>query len=122
MTIRRRLAVVPVLAASALILAACGNSDSEETGTAAETIQIEDNNGTLKVPADPQPVVALDNRTFETLADWGGPWSAAAVSLMPDTIAYTSDDSIVDIGNHNEPNLELIVAAEPDLIINGQRF
>ena len=32
------------------------------------------------------------------------------------------NDNIVDIGNHREPNLEAIVAAEPDVIVSGQRF
>ena len=70
----------------------------------------------------PTSVVALDNRTFETLSDWGVELSAAAVSLMPDTIDYIEDDSILDVGTHNEPDLETIVAAEPDLVVNGQRF
>ncbi|WP_017534473.1 siderophore ABC transporter substrate-binding protein [Nocardiopsis alba] len=70
----------------------------------------------------PTSVVALDNRTFETLSDWGVELSAAAVSLMPDTIDYIEDDSILDVGTHNEPDLETIVAAEPDLVVNSQRF
>jgi iron complex transport system substrate-binding protein len=41
---------------------------------------------------------------------------------MPDTVSYLDDDSIVDIGLHSEPDLEAIVAVEPDLIISGQRF
>lgn len=47
---------------------------------------------------------------------------AAPRELMPDTISYKDDESIVDVGNHREPNLEAIVAANPDLIIQGQRF
>jgi iron complex transport system substrate-binding protein len=74
------------------------------------------------VATPPTSVVALDNRTFETLSDWGVELSAAAVSLMPDTIDYIEDDSILDVGTHNEPDLETIVAAEPDLVVNGQRF
>ncbi|MCC2594573.1 ABC transporter substrate-binding protein [Tessaracoccus sp. OS52] len=70
----------------------------------------------------PASVVALDNRTFETLDAWGVELSAAARSLMPPTIGYKTDESIPDVGNHREPDLEVIVAAEPDLIINGQRF
>ncbi len=41
---------------------------------------------------------------------------------MPTTNKLKTDESIVDIGTHNEPKLELITAAEPDLIITGQRF
>ncbi|MCT1563679.1 ABC transporter substrate-binding protein [Corynebacterium glucuronolyticum] len=47
---------------------------------------------------------------------------AAPRELMPGTISYKDDESIVDVGNHREPNLEAIVAANPDLIIQGQRF
>src|SRR5690606_5139943 len=75
---------------------------------------------TVTVP--PQSVVATDNSTFETLDTWGIPLAAGAVSLMPNTIGYTEDESIIDLGSHREPNLEAIVAAEPDLIINGGRF
>ncbi|GEK78776.1 siderophore ABC transporter substrate-binding protein [Agrococcus baldri] len=125
MPVKRSLASLSLLAASAVVLAGCTATDAApaaSTGAAAETIQVEDNSGTQTVPAAPSSVVALDNRTFETLSDWGVELSAAAVALMPETIAYTQDDSIVDIGNHREPNLELIVAAEPDLVISGQRF
>lgn len=70
----------------------------------------------------PKSVVATDNGTFETLDTWGVPLAAGAVSLMPKTISYTEDDSIVDLGSHREPNLEAVVAVEPDLIINGGRY
>ncbi|AWH92397.1 siderophore ABC transporter substrate-binding protein [Dietzia lutea] len=121
-----RLRIGAVLSALALGLTACG-SDGDVENTAAEggettTIEIEDNNGIQTVTVPPQSVVATDNRTFETLSDWGVELKAAAVSLMPGTIAYKTDESIIDLGNHREPDLEAVVAAEPDLIINGQRF
>lgn len=111
--------------AAALALAACSSDPAAEAPSEAPegtTIEVEDNNGAQTVTVPPQSVVATDNRTFETLADWGVELSAAAVSLMPDSNPYTTDDSIIDLGTHNEPDLEAIVAVEPDLIINGQRF
>ncbi|MBR8745276.1 siderophore ABC transporter substrate-binding protein [Nocardiopsis sp. MG754419] len=122
--VRRPLAALSLTLASTLALSACSSdpADSEDTAAASDTVEVEDNNGTQTVNTPPASVVALDNRTFETLADWGVDLSAAAVSLMPDTIAYTRDDAIIDIGTHNEPDLEAIVAAEPDLVVNGQRF
>lgn len=95
-----------------------GNGEQAQAGT----VEIEDNNGVQTITVPPTSVVATDNRTFETLDSWGVELSAAAVALMPDTISYTQDDSIVDLGNHREPDLEAVVAAQPDLIINGQRF
>lgn len=111
-------------AAAVVLLAGCSatNAAPEEPTETASTVTVEDNVGSQTIATPPQSVVALDNRTFETLSDWGVELSAAAVALMPDTIAYTEDASIVDIGNHREPNLELIVAAEPDLVVSGQRF
>ncbi|GAB3720440.1 siderophore ABC transporter substrate-binding protein [Nocardiopsis nanhaiensis] len=113
-----------IVLTSALVLAGCSSDpqDTDDSAADSATVEIEDNNGTQSVTAPPESVVALDNRTFQTLSDWDIELSAAAVSLMPDTIGYTQDDSIIDIGTHNEPDLESIVAAEPDLVINGQRF
>lgn len=124
MPLPRSLAPAAVLAASALLIAGCSASSADPASSSESTssVEIEDNNGTQTVATPPKSVVALDNRTFETLASWDIPLSAAAVSLMPDTISYTKDDSVVDVGLHTEPNLEAIAAAEPDLVINGQRF
>ncbi len=143
-TPQRRRGVIALLLVLGLFLAACGDDtddnaatpgagDSSSTtepatdGTDASetedgTIEIEDNYGTHTISVPPQTVVALDNRTFQLLSDWGIELAAAPVALMPDTVAYTQDSSIADIGNHREPNFELIVAADPDLIISGQRF
>lgn len=41
---------------------------------------------------------------------------------MSDDLDYTQDDSILDLGSHREPDLEKVVEAGPDLIVNGQRF
>jgi len=121
----RPVPALTIILSSALLLAGCSSSDQQDGANPSEggaTIEVEDNNGTQTVNAPPESVVALDNRTFETLSDWGVELSAGAVSLMPETNDYTQDDSILDIGSHNEPDLESIVAAEPDLVINGQRF
>jgi iron complex transport system substrate-binding protein len=121
----RPVTALSLILASSLVLAACstGAQDSGDSAAAdGATVEVEGNNGTQTVVSPPASVVALDNRTFQTLSDWDIELSAAAVSLMPDTIAYTQDDSITDIGTHREPDLEAIVAAQPDLVINGQRF
>lgn len=125
-----RISAAAVAVASTLALAACAPSAGEgtlsspsSTGAGAENVvTVEDNNGTHTVTSPPTSVVSLDNRTFETLSDWGIELTAAPRALMPPRIAYQSDESIPDIGTHNEPNLETIVAAQPDLILNGQRF
>lgn len=112
--------------ATGLVLTGCSDTTttSETSTQAAEasTVTVDTDNGPVEVPVNPESVVSLDNRTFETLYDWGVKLKAAPRELMPDTIAYKNDESIVDVGNHREPNLEAIVAANPDVIIQGQRF
>lgn len=126
----RRLAAALTAAPLALVLAACGaGADAAEPAASAEpttatTVTIEDNHGTVEVPVDPQRVVALDNRVFETLSAWDVPLVAAPKGVMGSGIwpVYTENEDVLDVGTHREPNLESIVAAEPDLIIGGFRF
>ncbi|UUI40981.1 siderophore ABC transporter substrate-binding protein [Oceanobacillus oncorhynchi] len=128
--------IIAIFAIFALVLAACsdsgsgneeaddqGNESAETEGSSEDaTVEITDAHGTVEVPVNPENVVALDNRTFETLSDWGVELAAAPRDLIPEDIPYASDESIENIGNHREPNLELIAAADPDLVIVGQRF
>ncbi len=125
MSVPRTLTATSVGLVGLLALAGCASSAEAEPAASeasAGTVTIEDNSGEHEIATPPASVVALDNRTFQTLSDWGVELSAAAVALMPDSLSYVDDDAIVDIGLHSEPNLEAIVAVEPDLIISGQRF
>ena len=86
-------------------------------------VVITDIYGEVTVPVNPQRVIALDNRTFWTLYDWGVELVGAPVPLLPTGIPYKEEGIIeFDIGSHNDPNLENIAAADPDLVIVGQRF
>lgn len=118
-----------------LTLAACSNDiasqestgktqQTEQTsdGASTETVAITDANGTINVPVNPKNVVALDSRTFETLEDWGIELAAVPKGVMPADSDYVNDDAVQDIGNHREPNLELLAAADPEVVIVGQRF
>ncbi|MGY5766482.1 siderophore ABC transporter substrate-binding protein [Brachybacterium sp. DNPG3] len=130
---RRSLGALSAFGAAGVLLTACGSEESSTASgssaasdagsdAAAGTVEVEDNNGVQTVAVPPASVVATDNRTFETLADWGITLTAAARALMPSTNPLKDDESIIDLGNHREPDLEAVVAAEPTLIINGQRF
>lgn len=134
---RSHLGLIAVAAAAALTLSACGDdADTTAGGTAGggqesqETTsesQVTDMAGnTVELPADPQSIIATDNRTFGTLADWGIELSAAPIDLMPvadESLAvYTESDEIENLGNHREPNMEAFITTAPDLILNGQRF
>lgn len=130
----RRAAVAACAIVASLTLMSCSTAEpgtgSDSVGTessanaiAGDTVAIEDNYGAKEVPSPAQRVVALDNRSFELLDAWGVQPVAAARALVPVTIPGIGDnEDIIDIGNHREPNLEAIVAAEPDVIVSGQRF
>lgn len=128
----RKFKLTVILAIFVLMLVACSNSsnDNANTGTngqesnstEASTVEITDIHGTVTVPVNPKNVVSLDSRTFETLADWDIKLVAAPKDIMPADSPYISDDSVQNIGNHREPNLEILAAANPDLVIIGQRF
>lgn len=114
-------------AVAAMTLAACSSTEAapEESADAAPaTVTIEDNHGTVEVPVNPETVVALDNHVFETLSSWDIPLAAAPKGVMGEGVwpEYVDDEAVLDVGNHREPNLEMIVAAQPDLIIGGYRF
>ncbi len=85
-------------------------------------VEITDAHGTVLVPVNPEKVVVLDSRAFETLADWGIEIAAVPKAVMPADSLYVADEAVQDIGNHREPNLEIIAAIDPDFVIIGQRF
>ncbi len=126
-----------LMTGSMLLLAACSNSAApaaqpqaaaeapaveSKTAETPKTVEITDIHGKVTVPVNPQKVVALDNRTFETLSDWGIKLAAVPKGVMPGDSPYVKDGSVQDIGNHREPNLELLASVDPDLVIVGQRF
>ncbi|VXB62501.1 siderophore ABC transporter substrate-binding protein [Citricoccus sp. K5] len=138
----RRLGLAALVTTAALALTACGGGSEAETtdssasasssasgsaGASAEAqsfpLEIEDMAGNQVTIESADSIIATDNRIFRTLEDWGVELSAAPLGLMNEgTVDYPSDDSIIDLGSHREPNMEGFVEAEPDLVLNGQRF
>jgi iron complex transport system substrate-binding protein len=115
------LAALPL--ALALGLTACGSGEDADSSTSdGITVEVEDNFGTQEVPSPADSVVATDNRTFETLCDWDIDLAAAPKPLIPETIECWQGEDTIDIGNHREPDLEALAGAQPDLVVNGQRF
>ncbi|HJE56893.1 MAG TPA: iron ABC transporter substrate-binding protein, partial [Nocardiopsis listeri] len=80
-SVPRPFAALSLTLVSALALTSCstGQEETEDTAVASDTVEVEDNNGTQTVDTPPALVVALDNRTFQTLSDWGVELSAGAV-------------------------------------------
>lgn len=122
----KHIVLTTAFTAFALTLTACSQnaepSVSASEPSAESTVEITDIYGSVTVPVNPERVVALDNRTFETLYDWGIELAAVPKDVMPSDSPYIDMDSVQNIGNHREPNLEIIAAVNPELVIVGQRF
>ena len=135
---RTTTSLAAIAAVAALGLAACSSgattsssqSSSEPSTAASETMKatqpssvtVEANDGTVEIKLPVTRAASLDNRTFEVLQQWDVPLVAAPKKLLPTTITAFRGDEVADVGMHRDPNLEALVAAEPDLIISGQRF
>ncbi|GAA1809667.1 siderophore ABC transporter substrate-binding protein [Nesterenkonia flava] len=136
----RTFRLLSVAAIAALALAACGDdgdsgdngndadngtTESSENGESGGTLSVTDDHGTHEINLDEiDSVGAFDNRAFRILEDFDVELTVAARSLMQPHVheTYAENEDILDTGNHREPNLELVAAAEPDLVINGQRY
>lgn len=130
--LRRPTVIATALIAGLIALTGCSSDtdsgatadSSAATETTPETVTITDNHGEIEVPYQPERVVALDNHVLQTLSDWDVELVAGAKGLMGTGIwpEYQDDDAVLDVGTHREPDLEQVIAAEPDLIIGGSRF
>jgi iron complex transport system substrate-binding protein len=126
----RTASVAALTLSAALVLSACSSSapadsstDEGSTNETASTVVITDNHGEIEVPVNPETVVALDNTIFDTLDEWDVELAAVPKDVMGSVWpGYTDDPEVANVGNHREPNLEVIVAEQPDLIIGGYRF
>ena len=130
---RTTTSLAAIAAIAALGLAACSSgaapssqpsaaSGDTASATQASSVTIDANDGAVEINLPVTRAASLDNRTFEVLQQWDVELVAAPKQLIPSTITAYSGEGIADVGMHREPNLEALVAAEPDLIISGQRF
>lgn len=112
-------------AGSAASTGASSSAAQDGTGVAAG-VTVTDMAGTeVTLPAEVDSVIATDNRVFRTLDEWGVELTAAPKQLMykgEGGPSYLTDDAVADIGNHREPDMEVFVTAEPDVVFTGQRF
>lgn len=129
---RRGMTALAGIAAMAVALTGCATnddasaddqqSDGSSDSSADFPITVTDMSGNEVTIESADSVVVTDNRVFQLVADWGIEPTAAPRSLMSDNNPLQADESILDIGSHREPDFEQVVAADPDLIINGYRY
>jgi iron complex transport system substrate-binding protein len=135
---RRPLAVLGLLATSAMALAACSTtaaSDSPAESPSAETLSYTwDRNTateegaepvyeetTVEVPADPQKIVVFDMAVLDTIGALGGEVAGAPLESVPDYLEDALADDAFNAGTLFEADLIEIEAQQPDLIVIGGR-
>jgi iron complex transport system substrate-binding protein len=126
---KKFLAVATVSMIALLTLGACGNnsknatdgSSAKESSAAETTITIEDSNGSVEVPKNPEKVVVFDNGSLDTL-DALGVGETVVGAPTKNLPAYLADYKKVEsAGGIKEPDLEKINQIKPDLIIISGR-
>lgn len=116
-------------AGSLLVLApyGCGGESGQEGETTASgTRTVEHVLGVSEVPVSPQRIAVITRVDFEYAAALDAPLVAAPnpVSLEPQTYLRRRREKmdLVGIGSGNEPNIESIATAEPDLIVSRSLY
>ncbi len=127
---RRGITALASVAIAALALTGCSNSSepaAEQPETTPEAVAefprtVTDMAGNEVTIESADSVIVTDNRLFQLVSDWGVELSAAPRALMSANNPLATDESILDLGTHGEPDFEKVVEADPDLIINGYRY
>lgn len=104
--------------------AATSTTTVETTTTAAESTgkEIVHELGTTTLEDIPQRVVVLEYSFIDNLGSLGIAPVGYAVDAMPEyLLPYSEGVGATEVGKRAEPNLESIVALEPDLIIGDLR-
>ena len=144
--ISRRSFLTAMAAVSAAgVLAACGASSSTASSVASsvdassetaasseaapESVTIKAFNGAkelvdVEVPFDPQRIAILDLASLDILDELGvGDRVVGTASTSLDYLqSYVTNDSIANLGNIKEADMEAVMACEPDIIFIGGRL
>ena len=144
--ISRRSFLTAMAAVSAAgVLAACGASSSTASSVASsvaassetaasseaapESVTIKAFNGAkelvdVEVPFDPQRIAILDLASLDILDELGvGDRVVGTASTSLDYLqSYVTNESIANLGNIKEADMEAVMACEPDIIFIGGRL
>ncbi len=143
---KKRLFVLLIVAALALTAAACGNTASgtdvtegnsvsqEETGNTASQTGTDASGTDAAQATEPGEVTFTDDlgrkvtvnnpqRVTVLLSSFADVWQSAGGTITAtvheswENEAVTLDDTVTDVGDFEQPDLEQILASEPDFII-----
>jgi ABC-type Fe3+-hydroxamate transport system substrate-binding protein len=117
---KRPIALLSIVAASALALTGCGTTETAGTDSGAATISVVDDRGdTVALKGAADKVVALEWNAAESLVSLGVmPTGVADVEGYGDYVqAAPLDDSVTDVGGRGEPSVDAIAGLAPDLVV-----
>ncbi|MCM3610203.1 iron-siderophore ABC transporter substrate-binding protein [Planococcus sp. MERTA32b] len=112
-----------LFAAIMLVLTACSSGEEDtatETENGGESVTIQGTNGEVTLDQPAEKVVVLEWTYAEDLLAVGvQPAGMADIESYGDyvNIEPQLDDTVVDVGGRQEPNLEAIAEIDPDLIV-----
>ncbi|GAA1283948.1 iron-siderophore ABC transporter substrate-binding protein [Saccharothrix xinjiangensis] len=118
----------PALVAAAVLLSACGTTETPSTTTTTS----ESGDGPVTVTDARGKEVKLDAPARKVVAlEWAEAEMVASLGLMPvgvaDVAGYRAwdkatplDDAVKDVGTRAEPSVDSIVALDPDVVIMAQ--
>lgn len=132
-----RLAALAVTAAlaAALPLAACGTSSTEPSSASSPAMSssagadgafprtVEHAVGTTEIPARPERVIVLDTGELDSVLSLGvTPIGAVTTAVSSAFLSYLAEGAadVERVGTIGEPNLEVIAALRPDLILSNK--
>lgn len=87
----------------------------------AQSLEIEHRQGTATIEGVPETVMVSDWAAFDNLDALGIEVSGVPASAMPPYLAGKLPEDAQTIGSLQEPDIEAIVASEPDLMIVASR-
>lgn len=117
------LATVALLGASALLLTSCASSAGSATTT--DTTSVDTPAGvTIEMPNDPQAALGFYTTDVDMLITLGIPLAGTQpvrddFTAFPDFFPQEELEGLAVFGNFPEFNLEKVLEAEPDFILNG---
>jgi len=110
-----------VVALAALVLAACGSGgEGGPAAPAGPTRTVATANGPVAVPATPQRVVALGESALDTAMGVGVTpvgTTASRGGTAPPAYLGPQAASLPIVGTVSEPNVEQVLAVQPDLVL-----
>ncbi|PFG67316.1 siderophore ABC transporter substrate-binding protein [Enemella evansiae] len=106
-----------------LLLSACGQSTGSNAAGGAETQTITHAQGSTELKGSPQRIAVLDFGALDTIKALG--FADRVVGLpkqaLPGFLGEFRDEKYTDLGTLQEPNLEALNQAKPDLVVIGFR-